>query len=1793
MRTLLPALSLLLIISCNRNTVNLENTNAKGEVPQLGNLTFRFSHALAHDSALNQWDSTAYVSFKPAIRGRFRWEQPDQLVFSPSQPLPPSTDFTAELSDKILQDSKYNHIGNDDKLEFFTPELRLEDLHVSWMLQNAQSNVAIPRLDLYFNYPVSPNDIKDKLKLEIEGKVVPFNVYTLSDDRRISVLLQGIRPQDKDLETKVTIGKGIVPKGGTTATKDHLVSSCVVPSPFNLIINDISSGHDGLSGTVNISTSQQVSANDIPSLIKIEPSVKFTVEATDDGFALRSEKFNADKTYLLTIQKGLRGKIGGVLQEQYDRNIAFGELEPSLHFATNKSVYLSGQGNRMIEMKIVNVPAVKVIISKIYESNLLNAQHYGYDPKETMTGNEDQEEYNDDYNQSITMGDIIYEKEIDTRTLPKIGNSRLFTFDIEDRLPDSKGIYHIKVRSAKNYWLSDSRFISVSDLGLIAKEGRNKLFVFTTSIKTAEPIAGVNIVAYGKNNQVLGVGATNEEGVAEIGYTRREFAGFKPAMIIAKTEKDFNYLPFNTSKVNTSRFEIGGKRISNTSLDAFIYPERDIYRPGERVNFSVIVRDLNWKVPGELPLKFKFLLPNGKELKTFRKSLNEQGSLEGQVDISPAAITGSYTLEVYTSFDVLIGSRNFSIEEFIPDRIKVTASLDKPFLQPGEKAKLSVNAVNFFGPPAAGRNYEVEIQLKAKNFQSKKYSNYDFSIQNQGISLDRVLKEGKLDEKGDGIELYEVPAMFSNNGILKADFYTTVFDETGRPVSKMVTSDVFTQPVFLGVADDGFWYYPLNQVVKFPVIALDKDEKLLSGAKAVIKMIKHEYRTVLSKSGSYFRYESQEDDKLLSEQNVTVNGNATSYSFVPRSAGNYEIRISSPGATGYVSRKFYSYGSWGGDNNSFEVNTEGNIDIETDKSTYKAGDNAKILFKSPFDGKMLVTVETDKVISYQYVNVEKRTSSIDIKIGSEHLPNVFVTATLIKPHTISDMPLTVAHGFQNIKVEDESRKNRIEIIALKSARSKTKQQVTIKADPGSYITFAAVDNGVLQVSDFKTPDPYAWFYSPRALQVDAYDLYPFLFPEVRGRLSSTGGDGETDMRKRVNPMPSKRVQLVSYWSGIVKTNGGGQAKISFDVPKFSGQIRLMAVAYKDNSFGSAESVLTIADPVVISTGLPRFLSPGDTVSVPVTLTNTTNKNTEAVATIRGSGPLKIIGNNQQNISLAANSEGKALFTILASQSIDTGSVYIDVQAGGEKYSDETAVGIRPSSPLQIITSSGSVTGGKTKKLILAAADFLPGTARQKMVVSRSPMLESADQLRYLVQYPYGCTEQVVSAAFPQLYYGDLSRLLIARNGNDNPNKNILEAIRKIKLRQLFSGAVTLWDNEGTESWWTTIYAAHFLLEARKAGFDVEDGLLNSMLNYLNGRLRNKNIILYYYNRDRKKKIAPKEVAYSLYVLSLASRPNVSAMNYYKANPQVMSLDSKYLLSVAYAISGDKKKFSELLPGSFSGEESVPETGGSFYSPIRDEAISLNALIDVDPGNAQIPLMARHVADQLKTRNWYTTQECAFSFLALGKLARSAGKSTVTADIKQNGKVVSKFIGKEVSIKSKNAVGNFEITTKGEGRLYYYMQTEGISASGQYKPEDSYIKIRRRFFDRYGRKTENNFFSRNDLVIVQLSLEKSYGTPIENIVITDLLPAGFEIENPRTKEIPGMEWIKDASSPTEIDVRDDRINLFVNMTGNRQVYYYAARAVTPGNYKLGPVAAEAMYNGEYHSYNGAGMVRVKE
>lgn len=1787
-RILLALLIAITAASCSdSNRVKLLETNAREEVPVLGNLTFVFNKNLAPDSLLNQWQTEKYITFTPEIEGRFRWLNSNELVFSPSKALKPATQYKAVLQKSLTRYTRFL-LAKSDPVAFHTPLLAVQQATGMWVSREANTADIVPEITLQFNYKVKPTQVAASLKVTNAGNNLPFKLQSEQVSEQVVLRLTNVKPEDKDLKLHINLDNGILPVEGLTPTEKTIETEVLLPSPFSIIVSDVTAEHDGVKGTVKLFCSQQIDENQpIENFVKVNPSVKLKIETTDDGLVLSSSDFDVDKSYDLMVMRGLKGIVGGTVKEPFTRAITFGKLQPSVSFVDGNGVYMAGKGNSNLEVKIVNVPKIKVMISKIYENNLLANNKYGYyhDYYDDYEGEDYGDEYVSDYEN--TLGDVVYEKEINTADLPAYRSSRLFHFSFPDNLPDFKGIYYISIRSVDEYYISDSKYVSLSDLGLISRTGKDAVYVFANSIASAQPIGGVTVTAYGLNNQKIGTAQTNGSGYAEIPLTNKNMKGFEPAMITARSGNDFNYMPMSRTRVETSRYDIGGVRNNATGLRAFVYGDRDIYRPGETVHFSAVVRNSSWQLPGEVPVKARIVLPGGQELKVLKKTLNQQGSMESAFTLSNAAVSGQYSIEIYSGSDVLLTSKSVLVEEFMPDRIKVTTALEKKFYQPGEKMKLDILAENYFGPPASGRKYEAELQFKEKEFISKRFPDYDFNLSDNSNYYESQLAEGETDDEGKAIENFEVPDYMRDRGVLQADVFTTVFDENGRPVSRALSVPVYSQNTFYGIKTDGYGYYALNQPVRFYMAAVNKDDKPLSGARVKLLIIKHDYKTVLSKSGSYFRYESQMVDKTLIDKELILGAGGSYYDFVPRSPGDYEIRITRPGGNACVSRSFYSYGWWGNYGSSFAVNREGQIDISLDKEKYENGESARILFKTPFSGKMLVTLEQDRVISYQYVDVNNRAASLTIPVNGAYVPNVYVTATLIKPHKESEIPLTVAHGFASISVEDQANKLPVSINAAPKSRSKTRQKIKVKTAPGAKVTLAAVDEGILQITGFKTPDPYGFFYAKKALETRSYDLYPLLLPEIKGTKSSTGGDG-FDLSKRVNPLPNKRVKLVSSWSGITDSESG-DITFEVDIPQFSGEIRLMAVAYKNNSFGNAESSLTVADPLVISSGIPRFLSPGDTAYISVNLANTTEKTVSTSVKVTATGGLQVI-NGGYDANIAAAKESRQIIKITAPNTTGTGKIIVQASAFGESFSEETDITIRPASSLKKESKTGQIAAGKTMSVAIPGG-YYKGSDKSKLMVSRSPVLQFGQHLNYLIQYPYGCSEQIVSQAFPQLYYADLTEGLSKNDdGKSFAASNVNETIRLLKMRQTYNGGITLWENSGQENWWATAYAAHFLLEAKQAGFEVDKSLLNQMLEYLSARVKQRSKSEYSYNRNGNVRYAPKEAAYSLLVLAIAGKPEVSVMNYYKHTPDELTPDSRFMLSAAYAIAGDKQKYREMLPGNFEQQNYVPEDGGSFASPIRDLAISLYVLQLADASNPMIAGMANRLSISMNGSNWLSTQERSFGLLALGKIARSQAGSTATAVVKVNGKILGKMDNTTLTIDHIKSAKEISIETQGNGNIYYFLQTEGI-ATEPAKQEDNYISIRRNFYDRYGREKALTDFKTTELIVIELTLTNAYSNRVENIVVTDLLPAGFEIENTRIKQLPDMHWIKAASEPNHTDVRDDRINLFVNLTDKQQKYYYAVRAVTAGNYVLGPVMADAMYRGDIYSSSGGGRIII--
>jgi alpha-2-macroglobulin len=1829
--------SFFFLVSCSKfGDVSVSSMNFEDEVQLAQNLVFTFSQDLVREGDLNTWESEPYIEFSPKVEGKYKWTATNELVFSPAVGFEPATEYTATISKSVMAKSEKKVGLSADKITFHTPYLKLENVESFWT-KSREDGQGAAVLKLNFNYPVNPQEVAKMLTIkDSDDKKYDFSLNQTGSSQSISLKLKGVS-DGGGKSLKITLEKGLSMPNSKAETAEEISLEASLPDIKTLEITDVQHSFENNQGYVKVITNQAISVTDLQKIYKIEingaseaedvavaepvyeydslgnpiekipapvkakpktPTLETKAEITENGFLIRGD-FNETDNYVLTINKEAKGVLGASLSDNYTKDLYFGTMPASIGFVNKKAIYLSSKGNKNIAINVVNTPKVNVRIAKIYENNILhflkNGRYQNYDDYSDEEGTSSVN-YDYDIDESGQYSDVIVNKTVETANLAKSKNIRALNLSLPEQ-NGIKGIYIVSVNSNDEYYNRATKLVSISDIGMIMKSSENEVVVFTNSIKTAEPMSGVEVSLISTNNQTIQTVKSDGKGMAI--FKDFKATKFNVAMITAHTEDDFNYLFMEGTNVETSRFDVEGKRDNTSGFEAFIYGDRDIYRPGETLHFNTIIRKNNWESVGEIPVKIRLLLPNGKEFKTFKKTTNAQGAVDMNVPTDRASITGVYVVEVLNANDVLLASRNISIEEFMPDRIKVDVKAGKEFYRNGETIQINATALNLFGPPASNRNYQMELNLNRKLFEPKGYNGYVFDI-NDNTNFEMIAREGVTNENGLASESFQIPATYSNMGVLEAKAYVTVFDETGRPVNRLKKLDIFTQSVFYGIGMPDT-YIGTNVPSQIPLVALNKDGQPTT-AKGRVEIVRFDYQTVIEKnSDNSLKYSSKKQTKVVYSRTMNFAGGKANVSFAPPVSGEYEIRVHSEGAKSWTAQYFYAYGYGATENSSFEVNNEGKVDMEFDKEKYEVGDKAKVLFKTPFAGKLIVTIERNHVLENFVLETDKKSAELIFTIGKEHLPNVYVSATLIRPMDGSNMPLTVAHGYAPVMVEDADTKLPIEIVAVEKSRSKTKQKITIKTNGNTEVTIAVVDEGILQLKNFKTPDPHAHFYQKQALEVNSYDLYPFLFPELSiSGSSSIGGDGY-DMEKRVNPLNNGRVNLVAIWSGIVKTGIGGEATFEFDIPQFSGDLRIMAVAYKDEAFGSANKNMKVADPLVISTALPRFASPNDEIQVPVNITNTTKQAANVTATVSLSGGLSVVGSASQTLMIPAEKEGRAYFAVKAAPSIGNATVNVVVSGLKEKFTEKIELTVRPTTSLMKTFTSGVVNGGAVGNVDLQH-DFIPSSIKSEMTVSKSPMVQFMDKFQHLLAYPHGCVEQTTSAAFPQLYFSEFVKQIQSgkkpymKTGENelNPRYNVEAAIHKLETMQLPSGGMSYWQGGDRESWWGTAYATHFMLEAQKNDFQVNSSTIGKLIEYLtvqsNSKMTDKE---YYYlptGGYDTKVIAARETIYSLYVLALAGKPNRSVMNYYKSNIELLTSDSKYLLAAAYSLIGEVKSYNAILPKNYANEITERWSGGSFSSPIRNQALVLNTLVDTDPNNIQIPLLARQLSINLKAERWLTTQEEAFAFLALGKLAKKANNSNITASISSNNKVMGNFTANDLLVKN---IGNTSsIRTQGKGSLYYFAQAEGLSATGKYEEIDNILKVRKQFYTRSGQPLGGAKFKQNQLIVVKITLQSTNGLAVDNVVVTDMLPAGVEIENPRLTADRDLVWVKDQTTPEHFDIRDDRINFFTNISNRPQTFYYLVRAVSKGKFQMGPVSADAMYRGEYRSYSGGGVAVVE-
>ncbi len=1791
--------SVSLLFSCatdKANRLRVTSPLPAGTIDNNAVIRLTFSSGVVSPESTNIWTMTPYLQFNPPVSGRFVWQDTATLVFSPDNPLPGDTRFKAELNTTLLKSlSRTESFEGEDGFTFATESFRLHTAEFFYDRLSDMRTVGI-KANLEFTYAANPSEVSKHIKLTIDNEERAItNVATQRNDKVIAVEIGTLPASERPRQISVSFDDEFISPETNTRIRMEKPFVFTLAGLEELKIYSHEFGFDGQTSWIKIKTSQEIDTSSIRRFVQLDPVRAFGVEDIPQGFMLRG-KFEPGTAFRLLIKKGLESVLGGKLQVDYDADIVVGNIQPSFRFASSSGVYMMLGGQKQLEIKTINLSKLNVRVSQIFYNNLVFFLEGGrnYDYYYDDYGYDEEGYYSSKYRYYV--GNYGRQLTYDTIAISSIQNREVTTlFDMSRFLNTGfKSFYLVEIANPAEAWRSTSKLVSVSDLGLIVKKSEDEVNVFAISLATTEPVSGVTVTLISRNNQVMNSAKTPTDGVVRFKQFHDMQKDFKLKLVTAESEGDYNFINLGDYRVETSRFDVGGKTQAESGYDTFLYGDRNIYRPGEKIYVSGIVRNITEPMPKQLPVRLKIFNPKGALVNETQHRLNDEGSFATSYQTLPTSLTGTYRMDLFTGTNAFLATYQVSVEDFVPDRLKINLAVSAESVKPGEKIRYDFQALNFFGPPAAGRNWEFEGTFIPTPFVSKRFPGYRFSDDAASeYSANPVVFTGRTDNEGKATATLDIPKNIMSSGLVRTRGRIAVFDESGRPVYQIAQTLVSPKNYYIGIQNLAGYYLTPYQPQKMRLVAVDAMDNPISGFKAKIELVRREWHSVLRQHGNTLRYVSEQREIPVKTEIVTFPENELEYTYsVPRS-GEYVVRVSKADDTGFNRFSFYAYDWRTADITSFEINPEARVEMVFDKPVYTPGEKVKILFRTPFSGKMVVTIERDKMFSYRYLDVANNAASMELVADEKFLPNAYVTAVLFRKIKEQNIPLMVGHGFVPLMVEKTSNKLSVAIEAPEKIRPKTKQKVVVTAgsERNIFVTLAAVDEGICQIKNYKTPDPYSHFYAKKALETETFDFFKHLLPEPE-KSSSGGGEAEA-MSLRVSPIGVQRFKPVALWSGILKTDAEGKAEVAFDIPEFSGELRLMALAYKGDRFGSAQRSMKVADPVIITPALPRFLAPNDSMTMQITAFNTTDKKTSLKFEIETSGGVVPLARTV-TLEIGPNEERFVNAALRTTNDIGKAVVKVRTTAFGEALESVTEIPVRPTAPYATDAVTGILEGGQSFTQEVKDV-YLPYGRRSFVTLSPFPVANFSKELKFLVGYPHGCLEQTVSRAFPQIYLRDIAILLdpsILNRGS--PTYFVNEAITKLTSMQMPDGSFEYWPGGGKANDWSTVYATHFLLEAKKAGYAVPENMLQSVLNSVRQIAHSKKTQDYYYygpgNKTSIKRIADKSVIYALYVLSVANSPEKNLLNYYRAEKSLMTWDTQFLLAGGFALSGDRKAFQELLPSQFVTEEAVRTSGYNFDSPIRANALILNVLLETDLNNMNIARFMEYLSKQYRSHYWYSTQDDAFTLLAFGKAARMATATKVEGNVKVNGKEYA-YKGGNQKIDIQPFGKNVTITLKGTGRVYYSIVVEGIRTDGAVKIEDKNFRVRREFFNRFGSPVGLDGVKQNDLIIIKLTTETDIDR-LENVAITDLLPAGFEIENPRLTENSNYEFVRGASTPEYIDIRDDRINFYTSFyESRRQVFFYMVRAVTQGAFRYAPVVAEAMYDANYYSASGQALVRV--
>ncbi|MNX40321.1 hypothetical protein D3C86_707030 [compost metagenome] len=1520
---------------------------------------------------------------------------------------------------------------------------------------------------------------------------------------------------------------------------------------------------------------------------------------------------------LIEVFQGIESQYGKKMDSNYTEKISFDQIKPSIKFIKNGTI-LPSSNNLKLNFEAVNLSAVDVKVYKIYKNNILQFLQYNelngaqnlkkvaqpiakttlnliesklINPAKWNTFALDLSKIITPEPGAIYRVEFVYKKKY---SLYKCETSEADSNEEEEEEVDENDVNYSE-NSYDDYYYDDYEWreshdpctssyyynakiatnILATDLGVIAKRGENKSYLFAVNnIVTTEPVSNARVDLYTYQQQKIATVATSSEGIAS--FQLNKFAYF--AIVSLGNQSTYVKLDDGLS-LSVSNFDVAGETLQK-GLKGFIYGERGVWRPGDNLYLSFILNDASNKLPKSHPIKFRLNDPNGKTVYQTVQKTNELNHYAFTVPTSQDAPTGNW--EAMVSVGGAKFYKSIKIETIKPNRLKIKNNFSRKTLSSSYPNTDNLEVTWLHGAIAKNLNVEMQAKFSQQTTTFKGYEKFSFDDLVRQFSTEEInVFSGKLNENGKASVNIQPKLQGQAPGMLRASFITKVYEEGGDFSTDVISTTYSPYKTYVGIkAPEPNKYGMLETRTnnRFDIMTVDENGRPKSVRNLEVKVYKVEWRWWWdASSDNLSNYNSS--NATTSYKTFVINTDSSGkgsvqFSLTDEEWGRYLIRVSDT-ADGHATALTVNidWPIWSGKTRNRDASTANMLVFSTDKKNYAVGEKAQISFPSSEGGRALISIENgSKVVQTIWAKTQKGETKVEVPITSAMAPNVYFNITLLQPHasTKNDSPIRM-YGIVPIEVVD---KNTILAPTLSMPDVlKPEQTFTVKVGEktGKEMTYtiAVVDEGLLDLTRFKTPNAWDSFYVREALGVKTWDIYDDVIGAYGGKINqifSIGGDQDLGGGKAKK---ANRFKPVVLYYGPFKLEKGQTKSHQLKLPKYIGSVRTMVVAGDANTsaYGSVEKATPVKSPLMVLASLPRKISPSEKVTIPVTVFATENTIKNVSIQIKTSNGLKVMGSAAQSLTFASPDEKMAYFNLVVGSATGIAKVQVIATSGKEKSVYDVEIDMTNPNPVTN-TFTDVILPPNSTKTISWKTFGVSGSNKARLEVSSMPTMNLNGRLQYLIQYPHGCVEQTTSSVFPQLYLNDVVDLDATRKGIIQ--KNITAGITRLGSFQLSNGGVAYWQGNTIADDWGTSYAGHFLIEAEKKGYVLPINFKSKWISYQQREAKQWRFEPKYGNDLAQ--------AYRLYTLALAGNADLSSMNRLRETKGI-SNESNLRLAAAYVLAGQKSAGLNLFLHSKIEDESSNYNYYYYGSSERNRAMALETMLLLGQKQKAF-VMATKLAKQMANNQWMSTQTTAYCLYAMSKFAVSNGPKGINIQFSKNGK--GETINTQKTIADRSLVaqaGANSITLKNikNNTVYVRVLNTGILPIGQEKAIQSDVSASIVFKNRKGSVINVSKISQGTEFIAEVTIRNQRNENVENVALSQILPSGFEIVNTRFTDYG------DATNNIAdyIDIRDDRTNFYFGMkAGETKVFRILLNASYLGNYYLPGLQCEAMYDNTF-------------